>query len=276
MLGDLEDGSREAQVLLRAYGQCLRQLLRAANWDFARKQAPLTLLADASGNTPDVGTTVDAPWLYAYAYPIDCLKARFVPANGLLTPPIPAGNIQIPTTPLTTGFSASPLVGQRLRPTRFTVAVSSNYPTPPGDITWEVQGISPQGRTVILSNQQQAVLIYTALMIYVSNWDVLFRSAMVAYLASEVCLAIWAKRDLKIGMQLRAQQIAIAKEKIVQARITDGNEGVYSSDIQVDWLAFRRTGGYGGWTGNMGGLGGGAGVLGFGWDQCSFSDGSAF
>ncbi len=53
-LNDIEQGGREANVLLRAYPECLRQLLRAAPWAFARKQAALQLLADASGATPNV------------------------------------------------------------------------------------------------------------------------------------------------------------------------------------------------------------------------------
>ena len=48
-IGDLEDGSREAAVLLRSYQPCLEQLLRAAHWNVARKQAPLLLLGDATG-----------------------------------------------------------------------------------------------------------------------------------------------------------------------------------------------------------------------------------
>jgi hypothetical protein len=234
------------------------------------------LLADASGNTPGVGTIVPFPWLYEYAYPIDCAKARFIPANYPFTPPVPATNFQIPPTPLTSAPTLNPLVGQRIRPVRFTIATDSNYLPPPGDVYWETQGVSPQARTVVLTNQPQAVLIYSALMLYPSLWDSQFRAAMVAYLASEVCLAVWAKKNVKIGMQIRAQQIAIAKEKIMAARITDGNEGVYSSDIRVDWMDFRRTGGYGGWTGNTGGEGLGGGVLGYGWDRTSFADGSAF
>jgi hypothetical protein len=69
VIGDLTEGTREAKVILRAYSQCLRQLLRSANWDFARKQAPLVLLADQTGQTPNVGTIVSATnWLYEYAY----------------------------------------------------------------------------------------------------------------------------------------------------------------------------------------------------------------
>lgn len=273
-IGDLEEGTKPAQVLLRAYGQCLRQLLRGANWDFARKTAPLTLLADASGQTANVGSLVPVPWLYEYSYPTDCMKVRFVPWNGpgLVSAP-PAANIQIPATPLTTGQGQQPLTGQRLRPARFTIATDYNYPPPQGQITWEVQGVSPEGRTVVLTNVKQALCVYTALMLYPSVWDVLFRAALVAYLASEVALPL--SKDKKFAMTLRAQLIATVKQKLTEARLVDGNEGWYSSDIRVDWMDFRRTGG--GWRGNGAwGGDGGAGVLGYGWDACGFADGSAY
>lgn len=275
-IGDLEDGTRESQVLLRAYWQCLRQLLRAAHWNFARKQTPLVLLADATGQTPNVGTVVPAPWYYEYEYPIDCMKMRFVPYNYPANPGAPTGNI-VPannTAPLAQGFGQQPLVGARLRPARWLEATDFNYPVPQGQITWETQGVSPQGRTVILTNVQQAIGVYTALMNYPSNWDVLFRSALVAYLGSEVALPLWSVKDRKFGLEMRAQQIAIAKEKITQARATDGNEGFYKNDLPVDWLQAREVGGRGLWGGY--GASGGIGILYNGWDIASFSDGTAY
>lgn len=273
-LGDLQEGTKTAQVTLRAYGQCLRQLLRAANWDFARKTAPLVLLGDATGQTPNVGTMVPTPWIYCYAYPTDCMKVRLVPWNYGQFPSVPTGNISIPTTiPLTTGQGVPQSTGQRLRPSRFVVATDVNYPPEPGQVFWEVQGVSPQGRTVILSNVKEAKVIYTALMIYPSVWDSLFREAMVAYLASQIALPL--AKDKKLGMQLRKENIELAKMKIKEARVVDGNEGFYSSDIRVDWMQMRRTGGWGSRNGGFGD-GGGEGGFGGGWDSCSFADGTAY
>lgn len=277
-IGDLEEGTREAQVLLRAYWQCLRQLLRAAHWNFARKEVPLVLLADATGQTPNVGTQVIRPWCYEYQYPIDCMKMRFVPYNYAPNPGAPGGNIVPPnsSSPLMTGFGQQPLVGARLRPARWLEATDTNYPVPPGQITWETQGVSPQGRTVILTNVQFALGVYTALMNYPSNWDVLFRSALVAYLASEVALPLWVTRDRKFGLEMRAQQIAIAKEKITQARATDGNEATASNDIPVDWLQARDIGSGRGMWGGYGGSGGGLGNLFCGYDSLAFGNGDVY
>lgn len=275
-IGDLEDGTREANVLNRAYRQCLMQLLRAAHWDFARKQAPLTLLADASGQTQGVGNLVPVPWIYEYSYPTDCLKARFIPWNqAAQNPAVPPGNITPvnPASPVVSGLGQPPLTGQRIVPARFTIATDYNYPPLGGQLMWEVQGVSPEGRTVVLTNVQNANLVYTALMRYPSVWDPNFRAAFVAYLASEIVLPVL--KDKKLGMTLRKEQIAIAREKIAQARITDGNEGWYNSDLRVNWMSFRNTGGYNTWWGG-GWEGGGPGVLWYGWDGTNFADGSAY
>lgn len=280
-LGDMEDGSDRARVILRAYRECLKQLLRAAHWNFARKTAPLTLLADASGNTSYVGTVVPTPWIYEYAYPTDCAKARFVPWNlSNQASLIPQGNIQIPQTPLVDGLGQQGL-GQPMRPAKFVEATDFNYPPQQGQLTWDVQGVSPQGRTVILTNVRYAQMVYTAIMLYPSVWDPLFRAAFVSYLAAEVALPIWAQEgDRKFGLELRVQQAAIVRDKVMEARAIDGNEGTFSSDIAVDWMRGRRSFGPYGFGYGAGGAGwggdGGPGVYGNGYDSLMVAGGSVF
>lgn len=281
-LGDIQDGSQQAQILLRSYGECRDQLLRGAHWQFARAQAPMVLLADATGQTPNVGTIVPAvQFIYEYEWPIDCLKLIYVPwYQGQVGSVVPPGNIQLPpNVPQVTGLGQAPPAGTRPRPTPYLVMTDQNYPPPAGTINWEVEGISPQGRKVILTNVKQAQLVYTRKLVYPSTWDALFRSAMVAYLASEVALAIWAKKgNPKFGLELRGQQIAIVKGKLDQARIADGNDMWAKNDIPVDWMQVRNTGGgwFGpGWAGGYGG-GFGGGAFWGGWDQCSFGDGSVY
>jgi hypothetical protein len=74
------------------------------------------------------------------------------------------------------------------------------------------------------------------------------------------------------GLQLRNQQIAIAKMKIEQARLVDGVEGTTTTDIPVDWMEARRTGGGSRWSGY--GLGGDD--YGGGWSAVGFCDGTAY
>jgi hypothetical protein len=271
-IGDLEEGTRPAQVTLRAYGICLRQLLRACHWDFARVELPLTLLADASGQTANVGTIVPGGWGYLYLYPADCMKLRFIPWNDGNNVEVPVGNIQIPqNVPLTTAPQA-PLRGRRIRPSRFVIGTDPNYPSQPGQLFWQAQGESPAGSTVIMSDVRHAHGIYTRFMPYPNTWDSLFRGAFVAYLASEIALPL--NKDKKLGMTLRKENIEVAKVKIKEARIVDGNEGISTSDISVDWMRTRRGGGWGGR--GFGGYEGGDGSLYNGFDSLALADGSVF
>lgn len=277
-LGSMEDGTRPAQVLLRAYGQCLRQLLRAAPWDFCRRDVPLVLLADASGQTPDVGTVVPSGFIYEYRYPNDCARVRYIPWSPFQNPGIPPGNIQVPATPIVTGLSSPPYLTQPIRPARFLLTNDPNYPSAPGQVFWESQGSSPQGSVVILTNVQNARCIYTFQAIYPSIWDAMFRAAFVAYLASEVALPL--AKDKKFGMAIQDRQIGIVKQKLSEARAADGQEGWHSSDIGVDWMNFRNAGGlgyggagFGGGYNDMGGLG----CWGGGWgNSLAFGNGSAY
>jgi hypothetical protein len=75
-------------------------------------------------------------------------------------------------------------------------------------------------------------------------------------------------------MELRNAQIAIAKDKITQARITDGNEMWASSDISVDWMRTRNVGR--GFNGSGAGFGGGDGVFWYGHDGFGGDGGSAY
>ena len=272
-LGDIEEGTRPAQVALRAYGECLRQLLRGAHWDFARREVPLTLLADATGQTPNVGSIVPGgQFIYEYALPQNCALVRYIPWQPFLTPGAPAVNFTPSdgSAPLMTGIGTNPGVGRRVVPARFMLSNDVNYV--PADPGVDQQGISPSGRVVILTNVPQASAVYTYEALYPSVWDHQFRAAMVAYLASEIALPL--ARDKKFGVQMRDRNIAVAQAKIAEARRTDGNEGWSSSDIAVDWMRVRQSGGtYGPW----GGYGGdGPGYCFGGLSQVGLANGSAF
>lgn len=282
LIGDAEEGSREARVLINKYWTCLRQLLRGAHWDFARRLDPMTMLADATGNTPNVGNIVVKPWLYEYSYPINCAKARFVPHNGANSPLI-AGNYAQPSIwgnglvevpPGAWGAAGAPApqpVGpasqRHLRPAKFIISADTNYPPEPGQELWAVQGVGNQGRTVILTNVYMASLCYTEIVLEPQRWDDLFRAAMVSFLASEVALPL--APDLKTGMALRADQIKITKMKLDIARATSANEGWANNDLRVDWMDARQSrDSYSPWWGP------GGERYDMGWDNISLADGA--
>lgn len=282
-LGNIEEGGRAANVCLRAYSRCRLDLLRAAPWSFARVQQPLVLLADASGNTPNVGTVVPGTsFIYEYALPINCARIRYIPWNPFQVPPTPAGNITPAnaSSPLTSAQQSPTVLWQPVRPSLYLITNDPNYNTSATAGGLTTPGQSPIGNTVILSNVQNASCVYTLDAQYPSLWDGLFTSAMVAYLASEIALPIWASKNPKIGIQLRNDQIAIAKNKITEARVADGNASAVTTSHIPDWQRFRATGaadGFGGWGWGWGAGGGCWGIWGGAWgNSLSLSDGSAY
>lgn len=268
-IGDIQEGTDAANAALRHYGQCLRQLLRAVHWDFARKQQDMLLLADATGQTTGAGTIVPKPWVYEYAYPPDCMKARFLPRNYFNATAAPAGNTALPDVPLTSASITPMGCGMRLVPAPFLIMLDTNYAVPPDSNWMETQGASPGGRVVILTNVKQAQLVYTGFMPYPSVWDGQFRAAMVGFLASKLAMPLSA--NVEIGMKMRDLNIKIAADKVMAARVTNGNESSFPQTIDhlPDWMSIRAAGnGYGGnpWSGSWGPWGAG----GYGFDGCGF------
>ena len=288
----MQEGTEEASVCLRHYGATIRQLLRTANWGFARKQAALTLLQDATGVTTQqqidagqpvtvgVGTIGMRPWLYEYRWPVDCVRARFVPVQMYNPTQSVPGNIAIPSTPITT--AAQPLLPYtRLIPAPFLVSRDDvpnfiGVPTDWSQIpdTSQTMGQALAYQSVILTNQPNATLVYTALNDYPDQWDPLFQQAVVATLASLIAAPL--VEDARAKIAIRNDQIKIAKMSIEQARIADGDEANTVVDHRPDWLRIRNTGSrWGNW-----GPGGGAAGWGYGWgggwDSMSFCDGSVY
>jgi hypothetical protein len=247
-IGSLQEGSRAAQVCLRFYSRGVQQILLGALWDFARRQVDLELVADATGQTEDVGDTVPGPFTYAYAYPVDCLRLRYIPARTDIDVPVPAGNIVPSGSPAPIISNLNPGIVGGVLPTRF--LVTGDTENIPDDASNEVPGISPTSRTVILSNQRYARGVYTYKAMYPNLWSATFRQAAVAFIASQIALPL--HEDKKFGMLMRRENIAIAQGAINEARRTNGNESWSSSDLAVDWMRFRVSGGSGGPWGGTG------------------------
>jgi hypothetical protein len=234
------DGSVESNLAALLYEPTLNQLLRAAHWNFARKQRALTLLRAAIGtpeNPSGALQTPPQPWLYEYAYPSDCLKVRFLPA---LFPPSPvnpplttAPQVMIPNTPMA-NYGTAFVVGQD----------SDLFDNP---------------ARVILTNLCQAQAVYTALVDNPDLWDSSFEQAMVYTLGAKFVNGIARNKALFDDMAQMAMNI------VNQARVTDGNEGVTTSDHLPDWMQVRAQSGmlfagaqfYTGWDSfNLGWTGG--------------------
>src|ERR1700722_14720375 len=136
-----------AQVASRTYQIQTDAVFRAAHWNSARRQTPLTLLSAAVGtpeNPSGYGPSGEIlpippiPWLFEYLFPPDCLAVRFV---------IPQPNVPIAgQSPIMTnvGISNTPLVNTSMP---FVPAI----------------GLDDDGNEVktILTNACKAQVIYT-------------------------------------------------------------------------------------------------------------------
>lgn len=213
------DGSEEANQCSLLYYPVRDQLLRSAHWDFARAQNYLAQLKSSQ----DTNSTCPVPWAYEYAYPSDCLKARYIQPYFYTAAPQGVPLTTAPIVPLQPSC-----YGSGNRPIRFVVATDKDQNNNDG--------------TVILTNQPQAILIYTRLITNPNLFDSQFQEALVAALAAHLVPA------LSLNMDLMKTQIKIAEGIIAQARVTNGNEGPMSQDNTPDFIRARAgyaDGGYG-------------------------------
>lgn len=274
IIGDIADGTPVAETARRNYGQALRQLLRTAHWDFARKRARLVLLGDATGTALPLGVSplVECPWQFAYEWPLDGLQGRWLPWNPTNAQPTNSSGV-----PLTTGVSIG--VNYPMVPGRFLVSSSELYPVELGSVPWNqlpdfqrTAGVGPISRKVILTDCCNAEFVYTKLVTTIEEWDALFRDAMVTMMA--LILAPVAIEDPKLRAEERNRLVPVLKNSIDNARVANGNEAgmPQSTDTTPPWITARS----GGWWGAQQGLGGslwggtGLGGFGLGWESMSF------
>lgn len=270
-IGDLQEGTIEARVMVRNYVPAMQELLRAVHWNCARREAVLTLLQDRTGQSSapvGTGTPGMGVWAYEYAWPLDCMQARYMPVNWL------AANSPNPV-PLTTANSLIPNVVSPVTPAPFLVS-NDLIPNLSGAITnWNqlpdldnAQGQGLTSQTVILTNVYQARLVYTARVTEPNVWDPLFQQALAAVLASRGAMAIIP--DKKLASAMMNMAINVAKGAIADARISNGNESTDAVNREASWITARGAGGS--WGGGYNGLG----TLWGGWSTVSFPDGSVF
>lgn len=216
----ISDGSVEGNAVSVLWQPTFEQLARSAHWNCLTRQILLSLIQAAQG-TPEnpLGTTLplpDSPYLYGYALPADCLDVRFIVPS---LPTSVAGTI--PATTLNNS--------------------SMTWLPAGGQIPYEVRSdLDANGNpiVVILTNQSQAMMVYTVNQSNPQLWDSLFQAAMVASLGAFLVPALSLSLPL---MQLAIKQAEMA---IAVARTADGREGVTTLDHVPDWM-HARSGGQG-------------------------------
>jgi len=200
-IASLTEGSIESNAISRHWSNALDSVLRAAHWNFARKQIALTLLQDGTA-----GGTPLAPWLFEYAYPSDCVMARYVMPPIQVTPV--AGYVSQPSPVAAIGA-----------PVRFLVSADSDSNGNP--------------ISVILTNQPQAVGIYTFRNTNTAMWDPLFVQCFAAYLGSRICITLTGDKTMM------KEAVQMASQYSLDAQAKSGNEGITVIDSTPDWMRVR-------------------------------------
>lgn len=215
-IGDLQDGTREAQIALRHYTQTVWALLRAQDHEFSRKVATLAL----SGNTAPLG------WSFEYVYPADCLKVRSVPPATRANPVAPVrwdvgtnirsgiggatvsvagsgyavgdtGTVNVTTGPPATYRVLSVSSGAVAT---FTITFGGlgysvgTAPTTRGGaqpgagsgFVISIGSVVPNQITMIWTNIASASLVYTTNQVTEDDWGPLFTETVVQYLSSSL------------------------------------------------------------------------------------------
>lgn len=235
-----------AQVAARNYQIQVEAVALSAHWNSLRRQKQLTLLKAARG-TPEnpAGVTLPLPpypWAYEYAYPPDCLAVRFV----------------MPVHPEDIGAMQPPLMTSlNLRQFR---RVNTAMPFVPA-VDTDDKGDDIR---VVLTNARSAEAVYTCRLNNIDLWGAALRNATIATLAA------WFVMPITGDKALLTMRVQLAVGLIQVARVSDGNEGITTSDLPVDWMEVRNIGG--GWGDRFGGP---TPFL-AGWSQLSMPDGISY
>ena len=201
-IASLTEGSAEANAISRHWDNAVDAVLRAAHWNFARKQIALPMLQDGT-----LGQPVPTPWLYEYAYPSDCVLMRSL---------VPLIQVS-PVTPGTPG-GPSPIAAYG-PPVKFLMSTDTDFNGNPIE--------------VLLTNQPQAIGVYTFRNTNTAMWDALFVQAMAAYLGARVCIALTGDKNMARMAVQEAQAYAVDAQRM------NGNEGLTVIDTVPDWMRVR-------------------------------------
>lgn len=161
-VSNLYDGSEAAKDALDIYGQTRDQMLREGDWPFASRSGIAALLKSAPVGgyfPPNAWTTAypAQPWKFSYTYPDDCLELRACKPQVYFVP----------------NFSPQSYV--------FSIANDAGY--------------SP-ARRVVLSNVENAMLIYTAQVTNPATWPPDFVEGLAAALGQRLTPGLMKSLDM--------------------------------------------------------------------------------
>ena len=237
------DGSLASNIANRQWWLRMDSLARSANWNSHKTQQTLSLLKAAQGTPENLSGSIlplpPQPWLYEYALPTQplYLKARYI---------VPILNLSATSgVPMMTAGGA---VNQNIAYTgRIPYSISSDLDANGNQIR------------VLLTNMQSPQLVYTCRVTDPTLWDPLFMTAAVGLLASHFAAPVGSSTATVAAV------MAAAKDAIMTARISDGDENPMRSGHIPDWLTAR---GVQGWNSRD------AYAAPSAFDSCGFGDGT--
>jgi hypothetical protein len=220
-IASLSENSAEAIQCNLRFETIRDQLFRLAHWGFAKKYGTAAMLKSAPGTTENTDAQgvwsndwPPPPWLYSYAYPAEGILVRAV-----LPQPYTLATQTTPIYP----YSSTTVQPQFTRAAKFKTGLDTDS----------------NGNTVraIFTNQQQALLCYTAKITDTTLFDSLFRTALIHALASEIAFPLSGDKQLANMLAQKANNVILA------ARVADANETIDVIDHTPDWLRIRGAGG---------------------------------
>lgn len=220
-IASLSELSVEARNCALIYSDTRDEVLQMAYWNFAQKTVYLALLKSAPGTPSNSASTTtqwttdypSPPWLYEYAYPEDCIQLSRIVQQ--------IQNYYVGTPYTTGGTNTYPYVVGPGSPFKVTTDEDANG----------------NQQNVVLTNQYQAIAVYTMRVTNPALFSAQFVEALVQALAAKLALALTGQ------VALANLKFAQANAIIGQARASDGNEGLTVIDNMPDWITIREEGG---------------------------------
>ena len=214
----LSEQSIEARNCNLIYTDTRDEVLQMAYWNFAQKTDYLALLKSAPSTPSNPASTANQwstaypspPWLYEYAYPTDCIQMSRIVQQ--------IQNTYVGTPFTNAGPNGYPFMVGPGAPFRISTDTDANG----------------QQKNVILTNQYQAIGIYTMRVVDPNLFGAQFVEALVQALAAKLAIALTGQ------IQLANLKFQSANVVITAARASDGNEGLTVIDNMPDWITIRE------------------------------------
>lgn len=212
-IASLAEVSAEAEACAIWYPIVRDRVLRKRLWGCARGTIVLTLNKELPTSPSDYlwdDSLPSPPYRFEYEYPTDCVRARYIIPYGDQVPPASYDQFY-------TYGTNRPAYG-----------VNERYP-----IKYEIAS-SEEGERVILTSQEDAVLIYTKQLTDPDTWDVGLQQAIISELAQRLAIPLTGREELE------KSRFQLAAFDLETAAVDDANEGLDVVDPPLpDWLTAR-------------------------------------